>query len=70
VYASVSAANLATNDIAVARIPTAFVCRHRQFVASPDEKMVAVTVDDRHASAVAEILIMQAPIKLAETHVN
>jgi hypothetical protein len=71
VYASASAANMAIDDLEVARVPTARI-RHeaRQRVAAPGEKVVAVTVEDRHASAVTDILNLQVPIKLAETPFN
>ena len=74
VYKSASAAEIATSDLEVARVPTATI---RQFVSDPaadgqllevrnqcmtsGDRVVAVTVNERHANAVMEILAMQAP---------
>ncbi|HEY2619033.1 MAG TPA: hypothetical protein VGI78_16955 [Acetobacteraceae bacterium] len=79
VYEAASAAELAVKDLEVARVPSAVI---RQFVsddAAPEgvlevsnhgstggATVVAVTVEDRHASAVMEILGMQAPISMRE----
>jgi hypothetical protein len=83
VYKSASAAEIATSDLEVARVPTATI---RQFVSDPamDEQLlevrdwdtpsrdriVAVTVDERHASTVLGILDMQAPAMLTEAPLN
>ena len=79
VYKSASAAEIATADLEVARVPTATI---RQFVSDPaadeqllevgsrrttsGDRIVAVTVDERHASTVVEILDMQAPAMMTE----
>jgi len=67
VYGSSLAANMAISDLEVARVPSA-VIRHevRDRLANPGERLVAVTVDDRHVSAVAEILNLQGPVNLVE----
>jgi hypothetical protein len=83
VYKSASAAETATSDLEVARVPTATV---RQFVSDPGadeqllevrnrcmtsgDRIVAVTVDERHASTVAGILDMQAPAMMTEAPLN
>ena len=83
VYKSASAAETATSDLEVARVPTATV---RQFVSDPEadeqllevrnqgttsgDRIVAVTVDERHASTVVEILDMQAPAIMTEAPLN
>ena len=74
VYRSASAAEAAVEDLKVARVPSATI---RQFVSDPaaqegllelhnrsiasGDRVVAVTVEDRHASAVMGILDMRAP---------
>ena len=74
VYRSASAAEVAVEDLKVARVPSATI---RQFVSDPaaqegllelhnrsiasGDRVVAVTVEDRHASAVMSILEMQTP---------
>jgi hypothetical protein len=79
VYKSASAAEIATSDLEVARVPTATI---RQFVSDPaadeqllevrnqgttsGDRIVAVTVDELHASTVVEILDMQAPAMMTE----
>ena len=79
VYHSGSAAEIAVEDLTVARVPSATV---RQFVTDPQshedllelrhpstvsgERVVAVTVDDRHASLVMDILGMQSPVSMTE----
>jgi hypothetical protein len=79
VYKSTSAAGTAVEDLEAARVPSAIV---RQFVndaAAPEgllevcnhsmasgDRVVAVTVEDRHASAVMGILDMQAPVSMTE----
>ena len=79
VYNAASAAETAVADLAVARVPTTTI---RQFVSDPaadeelrevryrrttsGDRVVAVTVDERHARAVLEILAMQAPATMTE----
>ena len=79
VYRSASAAEVAVEDLKVARVPSATI---RQFVSDPEaqeglleldnhriasgDRVVTVTVQDRHADAVMGILDMQAPIALTE----
>ena len=79
VYKSASAAEIATSDLEVASVPTAII---RQFVSDPaadeqllevrnrrttsGDRIVAVTVDERHARTVMEILDMQAPAMMTE----
>ena len=79
VYRSASAAEAAVQDLKVARVPSASI---RQFVSDPAAQegllelhdrsiasgdiVVAVTVEDRHASAVMGILDMQAPLCVTE----
>ena len=79
VFRSASAAEAAVEDLKVARVPSATV---RQFVSDPatqegflklhnrstasGDRAVTVTVEDRHASAVVEILQMQAPVCMTE----
>lgn len=79
VYRSASAAEAAVEDLKVARIPSAVV---RQFVNDPaapeglwelhnrsiasGDRVVAVTVEERHAPAVIGILDMQAPVDMTE----
>ena len=79
VYNSASAAETAVADLTVARVPQTTV---RQFVndlrgpeglrelrhrnAAPGDRIVAVTVDDRHASLVMDILGMQSPVSMTE----
>jgi hypothetical protein len=74
VYKTALAAETAVADLEAARVPTA---KGRQFVRDPEaqeqlvevrnlngaagDKVVAVTVDERHASLVMDILNMQAP---------
>ena len=85
VYRTAQAAEAATADLEVARVPTTTV---RQFVSDPaaDEELfevrnphrrttsgdsvVTVTVDERHASAVLEILALQAPAVMTEAPMN
>jgi hypothetical protein len=83
VYKSASAAETAIEDLKVARVPSAIV---RQFVSDPaahegllelrnrsmasGDRVVAVTVDDRHATAVMGILEMQAPAMMTEAPIN
>jgi hypothetical protein len=80
VYRSASAAEAAVEDLRVARVPSITI---RQFVSDPaapegllelrnrsitsGDRVVAVTVEDRHASAVIGILDMQAPVSLTES---
>jgi hypothetical protein len=79
VYGSASAAEAAVQDLTVARVPSSSI---RQFVSDPEAQegllelhdrsiasgdiVVAVTVEDRHASAVMGILDMQAPLCVTE----
>ena len=79
VYSSASAAERAVEDLKVARVPSAAI---RQFVSDPEadeellevhnrniasgDRVVTVTVEDRHASAVMGILDMQAPVTMTE----
>jgi len=83
VYKSASAAETATADLGVAQVPTATI---RQFVSDPaaneqllevrnqrttsGDRVVAVTVNERHASTVMEILAMQAPAIMTEAPLN
>ena len=83
VFKTASAAEIATADLEVARVPTATI---RQFVSDPatDEQLlevrdwdtpsrdriVAVTVDERHANTVVEVLDMQAPAIMTEAPLN
>jgi hypothetical protein len=83
VYNAASAAETAVADLAVARVPTTTI---RQFVNDPaaaeellevrnrrttsGDRVVAVTVDERHARAVLEILAMQAPAVMTEAPLN
>jgi hypothetical protein len=83
VYKSAPAAETATADLEVARVATATI---RQFVSDPaadeqllevrsrattsGDRIVAVTVDERHASTVVEILDMQAPAMITEAPLN
>ena len=79
VYRSASAAETAVEDLQNARVPSATI---RQFVSDPaaqegllelhnhsiasGDRVVTVTVEDRHASAVMGILDMQAPVCMTE----
>jgi hypothetical protein len=79
VYKTTPAAEAALADLEAARVPTTKI---RQFVSNParsgqllevpdvsstgGDKVVAVTVDERHASLVVSILDMQAPAMLTE----
>ena len=79
VYNSCQAAQTAVDDLNAARVPSATV---RQFVSdlggreglrelrspsvSSGDRIVAVTVEDRHASVVMDILGMQAPSSMTE----
>ena len=79
VYRSALAAEAAVQDLEVARVPSTTV---RQFVSDPaaqegllelhnrsfssGDRVVAVTVEDRHATAVMAILNMQAPVCMTE----
>jgi hypothetical protein len=79
IYGSSSAADAAVEDLKVARIPSATIRHfvrdsaaqkgllglHNRSIASEDV-VVAVTVEDRHASAVLRILGMQAPVSMTE----
>jgi hypothetical protein len=83
VYKSAAAAETATADLEVAKVPTATI---RQFVSDPaadqqlfevrnrctksGDRVVAVTVSERHASSVVEILAMQAPAIMTEAPLN
>ena len=83
VYNSASAAEIAVADLTVARVPSTTV---RQFVndpraqdglqelrhrsTAPGDRIVAVTVDDRHASLVMDILGMQSPVSMTEAPHN
>lgn len=83
VYHSAVAAEAATADLEVARVPTTTI---RQFVSDPaadegllevrnrsmtsGDRVVTVTVDERHASAVLDILAMQAPAIMTEAPIN
>ena len=70
-YQSASAAEIALADLLAAKVPSAVIKRvakvpahdpHRRIVASG----VAVTVDERHASVVKEIMGMHAPVAIEE----
>jgi hypothetical protein len=79
VYKTASAAETATADLEVARVPTATI---KQFVSDPaadeqllevrngsstsGDRVVAVTVSECHTSTVVEILAMQAPAIMTE----
>ena len=79
VYKTAQAGDTAAADLEVARVPTTTV---RQFVSDPaadqellevrqrrmtsGDRVVTVTVDERHASAVLEILSMRAPAIMTE----
>jgi hypothetical protein len=80
VYKSASAAEAAVDDLKAARVPSATLRQfvsdpaaqeglllelHNRSIAS-GERAVTVTVEDRHASAVMEILDMQAPAIMTE----
>jgi hypothetical protein len=83
VYRTAQAAEAATADLEVARVPTTTI---RQFVSDPaadeellevrnrritsGDRVVTVTVDERHASAVLEILALQAPTVMTEAPMN
>jgi hypothetical protein len=83
VYNTALAAETAITDLEVARVPTT---RIRQFVSDPaadeellevcnrsgasGDRVVTVTVDEHHASAVREILAMQAPAIMTEAPIN
>jgi hypothetical protein len=83
VYKSAAAAETATSDLEVAKVPTATI---RQFVSdhaadeqllevrdggtTSGDRIVAVTVDERHASTVVEILDMQSPDMMTEAPLN
>jgi hypothetical protein len=83
VYKSASAAETAAADLEVARVPTATI---RQFASDPaadeqllevcsqgtmtGDRVVAVTVDERHARTVVEILDMRAPAMITEAPLN
>jgi hypothetical protein len=83
VYTTASAAETAMAHLAVARVPTTTI---RQFVSDPaadeellevrnrrtisGDRVVAVTVDERHARAVREILAVQAPAIMTEAPLN
>ena len=79
VYSSASAAEAAVEDLKVARVPSATI---RQFVSDPaaqeellelhnrsiasGDRVVTVTVEGRHVSAVMGILDMRAPVCMTE----
>ena len=79
VYNTAYAPETSIDDLAVARVPTATI---RQFVSDPaakegllevrnrgttsGDRVVTVTVDERHAREVVEILAMQAPATMTE----
>jgi hypothetical protein len=79
VFNSARAAQLAVDDLDAARVQSASV---RQFVRDPalpqrllevgadaqasGDRIVAVTVDDRHADLVLDIVGMQAPVSMTE----
>ena len=79
VYNTASAAETAMDDLATARVPTATM---KQFVSDPaaregllevrsrsarsGDRVLAVTVDERHTREVVEILAMQAPATMTE----
>jgi hypothetical protein len=79
VFDSARAAVAAIDDLEIARIPTARV-RHFGVSPNPDQgifelrhpslaagdRVVAVTVDDRHVQPVKDILDMQGPKNLTE----
>jgi hypothetical protein len=83
VYNTAVAAETATTDLEVARVPTTTI---RQFVSDPaadngllevpsqrmtsGDRVVTVTVDERHASVVLDILAMQAPALMTESPIN
>jgi hypothetical protein len=81
VYKTASSAETATAGLEVARVPTATI---RQFVSDPaadeqlfelrnrcsGDRVAAVTVNERHASRVVEILAMQAPAIMTEAPLN
>jgi hypothetical protein len=83
VYKTASAAETAAAGLEVARVPTATI---RQFVSDPaadeqlfevrnrcttsGDRVVAVTVNERHASTVVKILAMQAPAIMTEAPLN
>jgi len=83
VYNSSSAAQIAVEDLTIARVPSATL---RQFVSNarapeellelrhsnvaPGDRIVAVTVEDRHASVVMDVLGMQAPVSMTEAPLN
>jgi hypothetical protein len=83
VYKTALAAETAVEDLNVAKVPSAIV---RQFVSDPaareglleipdrsmasGDRVVAVTVDDRHARAVTGILELQAPAMMTEAAIN
>ena len=83
VYKTASAAETAAADLEVASVQTATI---RQFVCDPvadeqllevrnrcttsGDRVVAVTVDERHARTVIEILTMQAPAIITEAPLN
>lgn len=71
IYQSASAAEMVLADLLAAKVPSAVIKRvakvpahdpHCHIVASG----VAVTVDERHASVVKEIMDMHAPVAIEE----
>ena len=71
IYQSALGAEMALKDLLAAKVPSAVIKRvakvpahdpHRRIVASG----VAVTVDERHASVVKEIMDMQDPVAIEE----
>ena len=71
IYRSASAAEMALADLLSAKVPSAVIKRvakvpahdpHRHIVASG----VAVTVEEKHASVVKEIMDMHAPVAIKE----
>ena len=83
VYHTARAAEAAMVDLEVAGVPTT---RIRQFVSDPaadeellevrnrsmtyGDRVVTVTVDERHVSAVLDILAIQAPAIMTEAPIN
>ena len=83
VYHTARAAEAAMADLEVAGVPTTTI---RQFVSDPaadeellevrnrsmtyGDRVVTVTVDERHVSAVLDILAIQAPAIMTEAPIN
>ena len=85
VYRSALAAEAAVQDLEVARVPSTTVRQFVSDPAADEEllevrnhhrrttsgdRVVTVTVDERHASAVLEILALQAPAVMTEAPMN